>query len=61
MAYLCALASTPTHMTEFAAPAAPVLLVLLLGAFLWREAETVERLTADLAEYHLWGDKDYLH
>lgn len=50
---LRALASTPTHMTELAAPAAPVLLVLLLGALLGREAETVERLAADLAENHL--------
>lgn len=40
-------------MTEFAAPAAPVLLGFLLRALLGCEAEAVERLTADLAEYHL--------
>lgn len=40
-------------MTEFAAPAAPVLLVLLSWTLLRREAETVERLAADLTEYHL--------
>lgn len=50
---LCALASTAAYVTEFTAPAAPVLLVLLEGAFLRREAETVERLTADLTEDHL--------
>lgn len=51
--YLCAFASTATHVTEFAAPAAPVLLILLYGTLLWREAKTVEWLAADLAEYHL--------
>lgn len=57
-AYLRALASTAAHMAEFAAPAAPVLLVLLPRALLWREAETVERLAADLTEYHLMGVGD---
>ena len=42
-------------MTELAAPAAPVLLVLLLGALLGQEAEAVERLAADLAEDQLTG------
>ena len=32
--YLCVLASMAAHMTEFAASAAPILLVLLLGALL---------------------------
>lgn len=52
-AYLRALASTAAHMTEFAAPAAPVLLVPLPRTLLRRKAETVERLAADLTENHL--------
>lgn len=51
--YLCALASTAAHVAEFAAPAAPVLLALLHGTLLRREAEAVERLAADLTKYHL--------
>lgn len=51
--YLCALASTATHVAEFAAPAAPVLLALLHGTLLGREAEAVERLAADLTKNHL--------
>ena len=42
-------------MAELAAPAAPVLLVLLLGALLRQEAEVVERLAADLAVDQLAG------
>jgi len=45
-------------VTEFAAPATPVLLGLLLGTLIRCEAETVERLTADLAEYHLMEIRD---
>lgn len=51
--YLCALASAATHVAEFAAPAAPVLLVLLHGTLLGREAEAVEGLAADLTKNHL--------
>lgn len=51
--YLCALASTAAYVTEFAASATPVLLALLHRTLLWREAEAMEWLTADLTEYHL--------
>lgn len=51
--YFCALASAAANVAEFAAPAAPVLLALLHGTLLRREAEAVERLTADLTKYHL--------
>lgn len=40
-------------MAELAAPAAPVLLALLHGTLLGREAKAVERLTADLTKDHL--------
>lgn len=55
--YLWLLASTAAHVTEFAAPAAPVLLRLLLRALIRCEAEIVERLTADLAKYHLEDER----
>lgn len=42
-------------MAEFAAAAAPVLLAVFDGPLLRRQAEAVERLAADLAEYHLRG------
>lgn len=56
--YLCALASAAAHVAEFAAPAAPVLLALLHGTLLRREAEAVERLAADLTKYHLRERRD---
>lgn len=51
--HLCLLALAATNMAELAASAAPVLLVLLLWAVVWRQAETVKRLTAHLTVDHL--------
>ena len=51
--HLVVLALTATHVAELAAAAAPVLLVLLLGALFGPEAEAVEGFAAHLAVDHL--------
>lgn len=51
--YLRVLVFSATHMTELAAAAAPVFLVLVRGPLCWFKAKHVERLTAYLAMQHL--------
>lgn len=51
--YLSLFALTTTNVAEFAAPATPVLLILILRAVIDRKAESVEGLAAHLTKYHL--------